>query len=345
MPVKLKLSDAVDGYLRDRGAEGTAAGTLRNHRLTLSRLQRVCGRDIYVSSIDHHHISGFFADAMQTRSAGLPIDHSCLKVFFEWCVRNRYVGRFENPMDGRRRPKTQTPEERRHLPASKFPALLDAAERHDPRDRMLNALGLYLFLRSSELRNIRIRDVDLDSGYVRVRIFKTNQVDKMPICRELDQELRKWLTTYVGLLGAPLEPDMFLIPGYQPLGRRREDGSSDLTYVMGVLPRTPVRDVMLYAQRALQDVGFDVRDSDGTSRREGGHTLRRSGARALYDSLVSDGYDGALRRVQAMLHHADGKMTEHYLGITLDRHQRDELIRGVEMFPRQGVVALRSASA
>ena len=61
--------------------------------------------------------------------------------------------------------------------------------------------------------------------------------------------------------------------------------------------------------------------------------MRRSGARALFDQLVQDGYDGAIRTVQAMLHHTSVTTTEVYLGIHLDKKRRDEAIRGKVMFP------------
>lgn len=65
---------------------------------------------------------------------------------------------------------------------------------------------------------------------------------------------------------------------------------------------------------------------------EGGHTLRRSGARAYFDELVSAGYDGALRRVQSMLGHASSSMTEQYLGLDLDRQKRNFDLAGKPMF-------------
>lgn len=64
-----------------------------------------------------------------------------------------------------------------------------------------------------------------------------------------------------------------------------------------------------------------------------GHVLRRSGARALFDRLRHEGYDGALRRVQAMLGHSSGTITETYLGLDVERVQRNEMLAGKPMFP------------
>ena len=52
----------------------------------------------------------------------------------------------------------------------------------------------------------------------------------------------------------------------------------------------------------------------------------------MFDELLERGYDGALRQVQAMLHHKSSTMTEHYLGIDLDVKRRNEALRGRAMF-------------
>ena len=73
--------------------------------------------------------------------------------------------------------------------------------------------------------------------------------------------------------------------------------------------------------------------------KEGGHTLRRSGARAYYDELCEDGYDGALRRVQSMLDHSTTIVTEGYLGLGLDKEARNKALKGQPMFRRHAAAA------
>ena len=82
--------------------------------------------------------------------------------------------------------------------------------------------------------------------------------------------------------------------------------------------------------RALKTLGYTKEDDEP---RMGVHTLRRSGARALFDVLRNQGYDGALKRVSAMLHHKNTAMTEHYLGLDIERTQRNDMLRGEIMFP------------
>jgi integrase len=65
----------------------------------------------------------------------------------------------------------------------------------------------------------------------------------------------------------------------------------------------------------------------------GGHVLRRSGARALFDRLRHEGYDGALKRVQSMLGHSNSVISERYLSLGVERLQRNEMLAGKPMFP------------
>jgi integrase len=80
-------------------------------------------------------------------------------------------------------------------------------------------------------------------------------------------------------------------------------------------------------QRALAVMGYETH-------KEGEHTLRRSGARALFDTLREQGYDGALMRVSSMLGHRDTRVTEHYIGLSLERTQRNAMFAGQPMFPQ-----------
>jgi integrase len=102
---------------------------------------------------------------------------------------------------------------------------------------------------------------------------------------------------------------------------------------MAYYPDSPVSRPSRRVQAALEAIGMETRNTDGTSKREGSHTLRRSGARALFDQLTLDGgYDHPLRIVQSMLHHASITQTEVYIGVTADKRTRDEIIRGKPMY-------------
>jgi hypothetical protein len=76
-------------------------------------------------------------------------------------------------------------------------------------------------------------------------------------------------------------------------------------------------------------LGWTDEEIDG----EGGHLLRRSGARALYFHLRDNlGNERAMALVQRRLHHANRAMTERYLGITAADSELDDLLLGKRMF-------------
>ena len=333
MSEKPRLSDAIEQHLQFRKAEGKSPGTIRNDRAVLRRLLLTVG-DLYVSSITDRQINAYLAVAAQTRSArSLGIDHAALSAFFVWAVRGRLVGRFSNPMEGRKAPKHH-PKERERVSMKDFPRLLDAAEATHRRDRMIVSLGLYLFLRASEVSSLRVGDVKLDAGELFVNVWKTRQVDAMPISQELDRELRSWLTWY-SVAHGPLDPSWYLVPAKLRTAMTRDPVTGVFRSTDGpaaLNPTRPVGKIEEVPQHALARIGFRLREDAGESRREGMHTLRRSGARARFDTLERLGYDGAIRHVQTLLHHASMSMTEHYLGITLDRVKRNELIKGQPMF-------------
>ena len=80
------------------------------------------------------------------------------------------------------------------IPVERFPDLLDAAG--SARDRMVVAIGLYTFMRGSEIQLLRVNSVDFRDGVIHMRRQKTNEDDSMPICLELREELVRWLAFY-----------------------------------------------------------------------------------------------------------------------------------------------------
>ncbi len=75
------------------------------------------------------------------------------------------------------------------------------------------------------------------------------------------------------------------------------------------------------AKSALARIGADAKG-------EGAHTFRRAAARVMYDRLVSEGHDSAIRVVQALLHHSTQATTELYLGPTTEKSRRNKMLRG-----------------
>lgn len=333
-----RLQDAISDYIESRKARGFAAGTIKNDRHVLDALLVSAG-NVVVRNLEPRHIERLFQEKQQewadsTRQLRL----ASLRSFMRWCRQQRIVSRDFDPTAGWRM-RRQAPDEHLRIPAARFGELLDAT--NHMRDRVFIAIGLYLFLRSSEITSLKIKDLDLDRGRLRVHIHKTRDFDVMPIPTELEEILREWMTWYAEHHG-PLDPEWFLVPAKAAAPVRGSNGVmvADLHRAL-LRPMKQLAQPFLFVRAAVGKLGYP-------SERVGGHTLRRSGARAYFDHLGNEGYDRALQRVRAMLHHSSSTMTELYLGITVERHQRDESLRGKLMFPElraSNVVSLREVSS
>ena len=323
--IKVKISEARDEYLEHLEARGIKASTRRVYRDSINALIKGCG-DIYLSTLGAEHMDKLFR-ATNWQASTRNVRKGMFNSFFGWARNRRYMRTDHDPLLGWRR--LRVPEkERLRVPVQEWGRLFQACDR--PNKEMLLALGLYLFLRSSEVRSLQIKHIDLDNKLISVYRVKTETRDEMPICAELESHLRTYLVWYAERLqkqGIALGPDHYLIPAqirgtHDKVNNRFVKGTADLD------PTKP----QTHAHRLVQEILHDAGYSD-TMIREGVHTLRRSGARAYFDSLVDRGYDGALRRVQSMLGHSNTIVTEVYLGIRLDREQRNRELSGQPMFP------------
>lgn len=331
--MRSQLNDAITDYLVLRGSQDFSKRTLANERGVLTRLLAVTG-NIWVHQMNERHATRYFEDAGKTRSSrSLQLDHTVLRQFFDWARHTKRLPLNVDPMAGRRRPKTRS-RERERVPVTQFPLLLDTAEQHDPRNRAIIAILLYTLIRDQEAADLRVGDWKRDEGWLRVRVTKSHTEDEMPVCAELDAELRRWLTTYAASLDRPLLPHDYLLPGRRSVGVIKAGVRGQISgHHMIYMPDRPISRVGRVVRDVLEGMGFPVYDRDGAPLMEGAHTIRRSGARALFDRLAAEGYDRALRLVQSMLHHSSVSITEQYLGITADRRGRDEIIRLQPMFP------------
>lgn len=319
---KLIVSDIRDPYLAHLRARGLAAGTVKMHSVFLNRWVSIVG-DTRVDLIKPHHVETFFAGggwSGTTQNLYL----SVLRCWIAWLHRHGHLPRHMDPTEGWRNVRTET-KEQFWLPVDEFSALLDAAD--NPRDRAVIAIGLYTFLRGSEVASLRLQDVDFDRNTISVYRWKTKEADVMPMCVELREELERWIKEYKRLMVFNLVPEWYLVPTRKPV-TDPHTAKYTRTIEAELLPTVKLFKPYECVKRALQALGYDPK---GT----GAHSLRRSGARALFDRLRSEGYDGALRRVSAMLGHKDTKTTEIYLGLSLERQQRNELLAGQVMFPAQ----------
>lgn len=340
--MKVRLSETIDAYMLRRKNSNVTAGVMHNEKSTLTRLLTVAGGNLYMDSFRDSHVDDTLAELGKTNAPRSLANHfHTMNSFFRWCVETGRIKR--HPMAGMKPPEF-TVRERNRLEVSKFPGLLDAAQ--FPRDRFLMAMGLYTLGRTVEILSCRIGDIKHDLRRIKMDVAKVRGrmrvgTDLKPITIELQDEIDRWLIEYSRMFGK-LEDDWYLVPTRtqgQPLRVSRNGDPSAPGAIMinwNYIPTgrcgkaTPKQIV----QEALEAVGFPTRATDGTALGEGMHTLRRSGARARYDAKRWMGHDNAIRHVQMLLNHANAGMTEHYIGINLDKIERDEELMDDYMYPQ-----------
>lgn len=324
MPTTITLSDTREQYRAHLEARGLAPNTIKNNIQVLNIALALWG-NIQITSISGVHIDRLFR-ARRWSPATRNLYLSFLRGFFRWCRREGYMARDFDPTDGWG--NTRVPrQEKLRIPPEKFPDLLEVAPH--PRDRMVCALGLFTFCRGGELATLRISDVDLTRHELRIYRHKTREEDFLPISVELAQELDRWFGWYRQDTGSILDPEWYLVPSKYPNLFRQNGLTRRLEVVQGATAHVRPTQQMTHPYRAVKRTLAALGYPDHG---EGEHTLRRSGARALFDHLRDQGYDGALMRVSSMLGHADVKVTQRYLGLSLERTQRNESIAGELMF-------------
>lgn len=315
----IKLVDACTEYQRHLTSRGLAAGTVRSKMSSLQSLIKVAGnKPVHmITGIDVDRVfDTFSAWTHGTRNKRV----SDFRSFFGWCRARKYMPQQADPLFGYR--LTATPEtQRTRIPRSDWPKIFDVCT--SAREQVVIATGLYLFLRASEQQAIQIKHIHLDDCEIEIYRRKVKHWDTMPISAELDPYLRAQMTAMSEQFD--LKPDHYLIPARFKDLKREPNGR--LIKGSGTIdPTRPFPRPHLVVQDILGRAGYP-------RKREGEHTLRRSGSRAYFDLLAESGYDGALRRVQAMLGHKNSLMTEVYLGLDLDRRRRNLELRGQRMFP------------
>jgi integrase len=319
----MKLSDAIQAFEHDRRAKGYARGTIVNQSRFLRHLLAATG-NIETKSLRPQHVDAYWDRLSHLAPGSLNVARGALQSFFKWGQNRGYIRRDIDLLAGMRKFKVP-PRNRLIIPQPEFASILESIV--NPRTRIAMATGLYVFTRISETSNLRWQDIDLDTGHMEVYRQKTNTMDTLPICVELAEEIRHWRFEYGSMVGETPRPDAFFIPGREPMARVGKKGHWGFTEE-SLAPMDPMRRPVLggYIRDELIRVGY-------YNKHEGGHTLRRSGAIALYNELSRVGHDRAIRICQAMLGHATITTTEIYLRLDLDRKVRNDLLAGKPMFP------------
>lgn len=319
------IKDAVAAYLDDR-LEEVAESTHSADRNLLDRLVAFLP-DKQIGRLTADDLSEFFKALRRgdPKAGGckgysgnsLAIAQVRIRGFIAYQHRKGW-GRGDL-MDGMKRPVLEGRRDFLRLSADELLRMLENAKH--PRDRALLAAGMNTGLRAGELINLKAGQFDLDKGEFFVAITKSKTSDVMPITSDLDAELRRWLKFYADECG-PVQGSWFLFPSVRsPLFVGGEPGATG--------PRR-IRPEMRYAQprRVAKDALLSLGYTSSQLQYEGFHTLRRSVARLYFDAIREAGYDFALRETSALLHHKNTQTTELYLGIDVERENRNSRMRG-----------------
>lgn len=324
------LSDVIKEYQDSRKARGIAQGTLRNEAVVLRQFLASTG-NFQVHNYTGKHVDQWLSSVSYKAPATLNRDMTFVRKFFEWCRGRNYARKDQDPMAGVASRRTVL-RDALFIDKAEFPTILASAE--DPRDRIIAALGMYMFLGRAEINRMLFQHAHIDdpkpeSWYIQVWRKKTGKYDEKPVAEELYHELLRWRLHYQSRIGFAIEAPWYVVPSYRPG-----------VFVHGRMSRLPERTINPLrgykateeaVKRLLKPLGY----TDEELRGEGNHVFRRSGARALYNELTWDrtvSHDGAMQLVQSMLGHESVQTTERYLRLELDKKRRRDILAGKQMF-------------
>jgi len=329
-----QLADAVEEYIAFRRAR-VAPTTAANEAFVLRRFATWYG-NVQLRHMRSERVGEWFFG-----STGLLAEHVTrdrrtrqpitavtanyyrirLNSFFVWATKRGYL---KSDLLAEVEPLPVTRRTRLQVDAEKLLSLPHAMGNR--RDAAFVALLINSGFRAGTATALRVGDVDLVAGSIRVHISKSHLEDVFPVTSDLAPQLGSWLRAYSRDIGRPLDADDYLFPARRASVYRwvlRADGTKERQRTDGAWkPDRMLTHPERVVQEALRLAGVAVTPGEGC------HTLRRSVARAFFDQAAKSGYDGALRVTASLLHHRSTATTELYLGLSADRLRRDAALRG-----------------
>lgn len=314
-----RVSEAADEYAKHLIAKRQPISTVKGRLETLQALVRAVG-DVDTARLTSSHVDQFFAKNSHWSPGTYNNRLSHLNLFFKWCRFRGFMPPNAAPTFGLESLVYDSPD-RLRIPHAKWPSLFAACE--DEIETICLATGLFMFLRGSEQQAIRLKHVDLRKNRIHVWRKKSKKWQWLPIAAELMPYVIDHLCWCAQ--NGFTDPEHFFIMSYHSPLNQKGTGK----FIKGSKRPNPERPICRpydTVKRILSRAGYETYW-------QGVHTLRRSGARAYFDSLLSRGYDGALLRVQTMLGHSKADVTERYLGVSLNELLLHDEVAGKQMFP------------
>ena len=221
------LSRYLDSLRLDMGA---SAHTVAAYRRDLTQFSKKFGSDFEIASITPEHCEGHLADLARAgmEASSIARKTSALRRFFRFCclelgLRTSPAEALETPSLSARLPKALTLEEVERLlevTAQGLPYEEKIAPALRARDRTLVLLLYATGLRVSELVGLRLENLDLAGGFLRVR-GKGQKERLVPFAPQAGEQLLQYLTharpvlqpqgdtVFLGARGTPLTRQSF----------------------------------------------------------------------------------------------------------------------------------------
>ncbi len=290
----------VDKYrtyiLLEQGlSENTREAYLRDVRKFLDYLkdENIDVKDVNLEVI--HRFSWTLVDiGISQRS--IARQHSALRSFFKFLVLDGFID--SDPTE-----LLESPKKSKHLPEvltlEEVDAIISAIDLSQPfgqRDRAIIEMLYSCGLRVSELCNLKLSDLFLDEGFIRV-VGKGDKQRLVPVSPRAEQELKLWFIDRNAITPKDGEED------YVFLSERRRQHLSRITVF---------HNIRLYAEAA------------GITKTISPHTFRHTFATHLLEGGAN------LRAIQVMLGHESISTTEIYTHIDRSFLRRQIL----DYFPR-----------
>jgi len=322
----MQLTAAVEEWVTVIEDDPTYAKTSKHtYKATVRRFAKQQPDATKLKAIEGRHIERFIAGyAGTTKAAYL----GGIRNFFGWCILMGYIK--HNPMiNVKKVRKRELIRKKVWVEGPDLRHMITSEKR--PHRRWMLALATYTLMRDQQLQQLRFKDLRRqgDMPVIETRHIKSYHADKLGMFPILIEELNIFTTWYENYLvsnyGHGIQANMYLMPGTVkgaggPAGLVRDRKTGKIRQWRTTLePFKPNGRLNSYVNAALEDL--DLRE-EGT----GSHTLRRSGALDMYQSLLKEGVDLALDYVREMLGHADIATTEIYLGVTRGQAARNKLI-------------------